>query len=712
MYIDLHCHTKKTKSSEPITRNVDKTKFIETLSNKSVSIVAITNHNHFDYSQYIDFANNDSVIVWPGVEFDVKGIESSAHCIVICNPNQLDDFNKVVERLIDNKHPDIVSIQMESFVNAFKILDVIFIVHYGRKQPSFEQHDFERLKELCKDSIPLFIEVQNLRSAGIMIAYNMRTLIGSDLKDWDEYNSYLLPELKFRIESFDSFKLALKKEYSIIQSFLSEKLKEVIQIKPFADLELTLNVYNDINVFIGGKGTGKTKILECIHDYYKSLGISDISYYFAQNKIDLYKDIVKEECKEEDFLVFGIEDDKNEYQKITKWKEAKVTPTSEYFKWGKSKDSKQYEKNFGYKNSIYNEIISDIDYTNANNDYKIISSNFDKINKVELSQFLDENELKIFIELVEKIKFKSKQKVLHEYCELQSKNLLKKSLELFKIAFQMCSGVVSLPLSPGLTNQYQNSLVITKSAQVIFNNLSMEKIDIRRNIGTLHGKGALYSVKTISINPEYLNANSKYNKLGMNITTIKELKKSINKLQIEALKPECGEFVKKFVDLCKEKYITSTKDIMGISSSIVKENNECYTPSNGEQSMLVLSNALIDNNKSIYILDEPENSVGHVYINTVIVPRLKELSRLGKKVFISTHDANIAIRTLPCQTIYREDIGNSKYKTYFGSPFIDNLEDIEDLNNKLNWSDISLDTLEGGLAAFIEREETYFGSTQ
>ena len=76
----------------------------------------------------------------------------------------------------------------------------------------------------------------------------------------------------------------------------------------------------------------------------------------------------------------------------------------------------------------------------------------------------------------------------------------------------------------------------------------------------------------------------------------------------------------------------------------------------------------LEADKDVYILDEPERSLGNEYISDVIVPLIKERARAGKKIFISTHDANIAVRTLPYNSIYRchEQLG---YRTYVGNPF-------------------------------------------
>ncbi len=73
MKIDLHCHTKKTKQGDPFTRNVTPELFEEKVSIAGVSIVAITNHNCFDYNQYILLKKKVENIcdVWPGIELDI-----------------------------------------------------------------------------------------------------------------------------------------------------------------------------------------------------------------------------------------------------------------------------------------------------------------------------------------------------------------------------------------------------------------------------------------------------------------------------------------------------------------------------------------------------------------------------------------------------------------------------------------------------------------
>ena len=68
MKIDVHVHTKKCKSGDSENRNISLTRFDEIIRLTDVKILAITNHNHFDFKQYQEFREGvqDICQVWPG----------------------------------------------------------------------------------------------------------------------------------------------------------------------------------------------------------------------------------------------------------------------------------------------------------------------------------------------------------------------------------------------------------------------------------------------------------------------------------------------------------------------------------------------------------------------------------------------------------------------------------------------------------------------
>ena len=110
MRIDLHCHTKKIKTGDAYTRNVTKNKFFQKVIEAEVKIIAITNHNQFDYMQYKEFKDvtEGYCDIWPGVELDIigkadqKGNCKRGHLIVIANPKNVELFNTQVQELVND----------------------------------------------------------------------------------------------------------------------------------------------------------------------------------------------------------------------------------------------------------------------------------------------------------------------------------------------------------------------------------------------------------------------------------------------------------------------------------------------------------------------------------------------------------------------------------------------------------------------------------
>jgi len=92
------------------------------------------------------------------------------------------------------------------------------------------------------------------------------------------------------IESFDQFCLLLKKDPKTINTLIDKKNSERIAIKPFEDKKiLELTVYDDINIFFGAKGTGKSKILEAIADHYAIKGMSANRFVTSSKELkDIY----------------------------------------------------------------------------------------------------------------------------------------------------------------------------------------------------------------------------------------------------------------------------------------------------------------------------------------------------------------------------------------------------------------------------------------
>ncbi|MDD8049357.1 MAG: hypothetical protein PHH04_07145 [Thomasclavelia sp.] len=711
MKIDLHCHTKKTKEGEAITRNVTCGKFISELENSQVSIVAITNHNHFDYRQYKEFKNKGlekKIQVWPGIEFDVKGETSEGHCIVISNPSYEKEFDTRCQSIIGEQSCDDFKISIYDMVSCFEEMDVTVIAHYGWKKPSLNQKDLDIMTSQLGNEKTLFLEVPQLRSAGILYAHNLTSFIGSDIQDWDKYSECCLPDLKMPIKDYDHFNLLVKKDPEILDTFINQKINEKIYIEPFEDCKIEIPIYNDINIFFGGKGTGKSTFLSKIKNHFDSYGNADVSYYDGQTKETEYNKMVKITNELEDFEFLNINDSEEEFIKINEWKDVSVTPITKYIDWYNTKDVNKLSEQFGFRNAVFNETVSENSYQDYIDDYKELLSLKSKIDDVNhIDEYLNKSDLLTLNVLLNKMVKKSKNIALTKWIEYRSVLLEKTTIDKMKILCQTKSGVSQLPSSTGLLDTYLNCKNLYDLSFSIVKEINTPFKTKKRVIGELQEKGSIYLEKDIYINPNESTDLILKKSASFNITDLRDSIDYLQKINSLSFTEDKGGYISKLNYLMDSKGIKSLRDYVCVKGRIIRENGESYKPSNGEQSMLLLNNAIVDDTKNIFILDEPELSVGHKYINDIIVPRLIELSKLNKTVIISTHDANIAVRTLPLLSVYREYKGNDEYTTYIGNPFTNTLINPEDKNDICDWTEKSVSTLEGGEYAFIERGEIY-----
>jgi len=180
------------------------------------------------------------------------------------------------------------------------------------------------------------------------------------------------------------------------------------------------------------------------------------------------------------------------------------------------------------------------------------------------------------------------------------------------------------------------------------------------------------------------------------LTSIKDVRKNTFSDNPET----CLDEYRKFYE---ESDVDRVSKFVGVKKYIVDNDFNPYDPSNGEKAIVMIQRDLSED-KDAYLLDEPELSLGGAYIDKVIRPQITALGKSGKTVFIATHNANIAVRTLPYNTIFRRHTKDG-YETYFGNPFTNKL--VSNDGKELDWKEVSMEILEGGKDAFTERGEIY-----
>lgn len=711
MKIDIHTHTKRIKQGDSEYRNIDVDKFAEIIRETDVKILAITNHNHFDLEQYKEFKTSVDGFcqIWAGIEFDILEEERRAHLITIVNPKNAQAFSEKVSELIGTTSADTFTISIEDVVNSFDSLDAIFIAHYHSKKPSLTDKDLYKLESLVSNPKRVLKEASNSISAGIYINHGHNSIHGSDVQNWNDYvkNSTNLPELRLPVESFEQFCLLLDKDDTTIKTILDKKSKETIQLNPFnsaAEL-MDIDIYTDINILFGSKGTGKTDILKALSKYYNGKGFKTEVYESNSNKIDEVFDLKGTQLTI-DIEQFEIDDCSTELASLRNATEKEITSLSKYSDYYSVDATNKISKNIKIdkfttldENSpkrSFEDIKNNLKQFQAFKDYYTADTKLKGIIGDELLGELDN--------VIDRILGKINSESGKRFTDYKSISFFNKLVKLFVSEISRKTGQPEKPTKTGFAEYASNRIAIEKDVNKILENISKTIDPVIEEVGDLGDKGKLYCKTNLLIQNGKI-SDAKYKHI--NSTTKIPQKLVADKIKLISKHIYTNNLFEKIDELKKiesSECVSSINDLLLFHKHFILD-DEFYTPSNGESSMVLLHNELMKD-KEIYLIDEPEKSLGNDYISEVIVPLIKEKAKSGKRVIIATHDANIAVRTLPYNSIYREHDINGYY-TYSGNPFSNSLVCSSDKKENLDWKSISMKTLEGGKSAFGERGKIY-----
>ena len=710
MRIDLHCHTKKVKTGDAYTRNVTKDKFFQKVIEAEVKIIAITNHNQFDYMQYKEFKDvtEGYCDIWPGVELDIigkadqKGNCKRGHLIVIANPKNVELFNTQVQELVNDEDVNTFQIGVKKVYETLGKCDCIYIPHF-HKEPKLSDEDIQELGELLPDSSRLFKETSDYRSLGVFSNFDYSVIIGSDVQDWNKYETSKFADIRLPVQTFEQFCLLAKKDVQIIDTLLNQKRKKEIPVSPYKKVNFKLPFYEDINIIFGQKGTGKTEILESLKKYCIENGIAMESYKGNEKDSDFSKmlkvnDIIATPDK------LQLDSMRQQFIDVYNWKEELPTSFEKYISWMETKDNNKNKGRMKITECVH--IEEGVRDRKLESDYKYLKefteSTFEKI---DIEKYLDEQERTTLMLLLGKLCENINDAKMQKWNSDKSIKLTNWSIDKIKAIADKCSDTISKPSSVGFYDFAMGRFKLFENVEEICSTFSVEDKVEKEYLGNLEEKGDIY----IQTRYRMLTKESRTDEFKQGITVLRNCKLVIDGIKKVILVENISEEVLKF----QEFYDDGIKDIgafIGVSKETALENGEIYRPSNGERGILLMQK-LLDSESDVYILDEPELGMGNSYITSNILPKLTDLAKRRKTVIIATHNANIAVGTLPYISILRTH-ENGIYKTYVGNPFYDELRNIDDETDTKNWTQESMHTLEGGKTAFYDRKDIYESGKQ
>lgn len=709
MKIDIHTHTKKCKSGDAPTREISPENFCETIHATDVEIVAITNHNVFDLTQYgeIEARLEKGRQIWPGIELDVVHAGSRAHLLVIVSPKLANQFAATVTALTGSVTPDAFTTTIKEVLAKFDSFKPLYVAHY-KKHPSLSDEALAELAAGTNNPACVVKEVSNSISAGIYISHGHASIYGSDVQDWAKYEETArqLPDLRLPVESFEHFCLLLKKDPTAINTTLDRKTPENLVLLPFEDSSIVkVRVYDDINVIFGPKGTGKSCILRAIAKHYSESGVEAAVYAGASDRLDDIFDTRGEHLKV-NLADHSISDCATEIHALRKAVEVNVTGVLKYKNHFASTTTNRNAQKILFRNLDPEDESAAKQEFDDFNDAVIKTKAFLEFltGNNAVQQVLVDAEHQQIISLLKNLLERLRAQEWSAFSAWHEIRLLNSAIKLFRTEIQRKTATPAKPEGTGFREYAFNRIDIAAHAAALLKCVDTTIPPTTETVGSLGpAKGELaycteLRFQTGDVSDGSLASLTKVKKLPQRrfITSIRNIRR-------QAFAEDLFE---RLAELDDEDFdeVQTVQDLILFKRYFSLAGSR-YQPSTGEASMVLLQKEL-GANRDVYILDEPEKSLGNEYISEVIVPIIRERARAGKRIFISTHDANIAVRTLPYSSIYRCH-GPTGYKTYVGNPFSNNLTNPEDPADQLDWKKISMKTLEGGEDAFGERGKIY-----
>ncbi|MBP5541423.1 MAG: phosphotransferase [Bacteroidales bacterium] len=670
---DLHIHTVASVSDRTFT--FDKNVLVDYVEKTGLDVVAITNHNLFDYTQFYEIKNAlPNTVVLPGIEVDLE----RGHILVIANNDDgtLFDFNgkcEEVKNLIRTKDDDIT---YDTFIRIFGDLSKYLLIPHYEKEPKLHKDIIVKLDRNViageVSSVKKFIYMKK-EGSELTPVYFSDFRIEKDVTP----DMYPVSHTFFDIDqvNVNTLKLCLMDKTKV--SLTSEKGIELFQIFPNGQMLST-----GLNIMFGKRSTGKTHTLNAIANRFegKAKYIKQFELLnTGKNDSDQFENDLKvrQENSAEDYLrEFGIivtdilktcSADEDE-MKLQKYLEAVMS------------SAQQSDVNDVFsKSKLFNE--SDFKEQNHDEIRKVISATLtlleSQLYKPIINKHLPETSLKALLkELIEQCR---KEHIHGQYFK-EVNNMIKSVKE----SLQLKSAAPRIPD----IDLYQ--YFINKKKREVFAQVALA-VKKEKTIST--EKAGHFTI-SVSVRP------------FANATDLKTI--GLRQVSLTNAFAKYGDPIQ-YLDELKAAGIESDRIYKLFAAIDYRILNSSGLPvSGGERSefnfLQKIKDAILCD---ILIIDEPESSFDNIFLKNEVNKFIKEMAE-SMPVIISTHNNTIGGSIKPDYILYTEkkiEADGPHFNIYSGYPTAKDLKDVE--GNSIENYEITLNSLEAGEQAYSERKDIY-----
>ena len=670
---DLHIHTVATVSDRIF--EFDKDVLVDYVEKTGLDVIAITNHNMFDYAQFNEIKNTlANIVVLPGIEIDLE----KGHILVIANNDDgtLFDFNakcEEVKNLIKTKDDDIT---YDTFIRIFADLSKYLLIPHYEKDPKLHKDVIKKLDRNIiageVSSVKKFIYMKKEDSEPTPVYFSDFRIEKGVTPD-----KYPVSHTFFDIDqvNVNALKLCLMDKTKV--SLTSEKGIELFQIFPNGQMLST-----GLNIMFGKRSTGKTYTLNAIANRFegKAKYIKQFELLnTGKNDSDQFENDLKvrQENSAEDYLrEFGVivtdmlkmcSADEDE-MKLQKYLEAVMS------------SAHQGDVNDVFsKSKLFNE--SDFKKQSPDEIKKLIAATLtlleSQLYKPIINKHLPETSLKALLkELIEQC---WKENIQDQYFK-EVNNMIKTVKE----SLQLKSAAPRIPD----IDLYQ--YFINKKKREVFSQVALS-VKKERIIST--EKAGHFTI-SVSARP------------FANATDLKTI--GLRQVSLTNAFAKYGNPIQ-YIDELKSAGIESDRIYKLFAAIDYKILNSSGLPvSGGERSefnfLQKIKDAILCD---ILIIDEPESSFDNIFLKNEVNKFIKEMAE-SMPVIVSTHNNTIGGSIKPNYILYTEkrmESDGPHFNIYSGYPTAKTLKDVE--GNTIENYQITLNSLEAGEQAYSERKDIY-----
>lgn len=670
---DLHIHTVPSVSDRVFT--YDKDVLLDYVTKTELDVIAITNHNLFDYAQFQEIKDSlHQIVVLPGIEVDLEG----GHILVITNNDDgtLFDFNakcEEVEKVIRTKDDDI---SYDTFIRIFGDLSKYLLIPHYEKDPRLHK---DIIKKLGRNIIAG--EVSSVKKFIYMGREEgeLTPVYFSDfrIEKGISTDKYPVSHTFFDVDqvNVNTLKLCLMDKTKV--SLTSQKGIKLFQIFPNGQMLST-----GLNIMFGKRSTGKTHTLDAIANrfegkakYIKQFELLNTS----RNDSDQFESDLKirQENSAEDYLrEFGIivtdmlktcsvEEDEMKLQKYLDavMSSAHQSDVNDVF----SKSKLFNESNFKEQN--YDEIKRLIK--------AVLTLLESQLYKPLVNKYLPEASLKSLLkELIEQCR---KDYIANQYFK-EVNNMIK----MVKESLQLKSA------APRIPNIDLYQYFINKKKREIFAQVAIAIKKIR----TISAEKAGHFTISVSSRP-FVNASD--------LKTV-----GLRQMSLTNAFAKYGDPIQ-YLNELKAAGVDSDRIYRLFAAIDYKILNSSGLPvSGGERSefnfLQKIKDAIL---YDILIIDEPESSFDNLFLKNEVNKFIKEMAE-NMPVIISTHNNTIGGSIKPDYILYTEkkiEANEPHFNIYSGYPTAQFLKDIK--GSTIENYQITMNSLEAGEQAYSERKDIY-----